>query len=99
MQRVETISHIYVHPGSSPLFLLVFWSQSFNGAKNFSIGLTDISLMFPVSFCNASGHGWLEPNLSISANSFPASFEPDMSHLSKGVPGSATLQSASKNWN
>ena len=55
--------------------------------------------MFPVSFCNASGHGLLEPNLSISANSFPASFEPDISHLSNGVSGSATLQSASKNWN
>ena len=55
--------------------------------------------MFPVSFCNASGHGLLEPNLSISANIFPASFEPDISHFKNGVPGSATLHNDSKNWN
>ena len=86
----------YFHPGSSPFFLLVFSNHAVKGAKNDSIGLTDISLV-PVSFSKASGHGKLDPNFSIFANAFPASFDPDISHRCSGVPGSAILHKPSRN--
>ena len=86
--KYKLVGHKSRHcqPGTSPFLAFSAASHSAKGWKKLTIDSADISRL-PVKDSKTSGHGLLDPSLSISAKAFPASVDLEKSHRWSGLAG------------